>query len=98
MEGGHLYEEDRSVLLAGRPHLEAWRFDPAGDRPERFARDTAADGALLCVDRERRQASTAPPAARRRANGCLTRRTQTAVRISAARGRGNAGRSGRAER
>ena len=60
---GDVHEEDRPVLLADRPALEAGRLDPARDRPEGPARHAAPDGALLLADRERRQARHA---ARRR--------------------------------
>ena len=66
-----LHEEDRPVLLADRPALEAGRLDPARDRPEGPARHAAPDGALLLADRERRQARQA---ARRRARSSEPRR------------------------
>src|SRR6266536_2046633 len=62
-----VHAEDRPGAVAGRPPLEAWRFDPACDRSEGPAGDAAADGALLCADRKRRPAGAA--AHRRRCRG-----------------------------
>jgi hypothetical protein len=62
-----VHEEHRSLLLGDRQALEARRLDPVGDRPEGPARDADSNGALLRLDRERRQARDAAPAARRRA-------------------------------
>src|SRR5439155_12469186 len=42
-----LHEAHRSVLLGGRPPLEARQLDPTRDRAGRPARDAAADDPLL---------------------------------------------------
>ena len=55
-------------LRRARPDLEAGLLDPDRDRTGRRARDTAADGALLRADRERRQARHAARRRRRRAD------------------------------
>ena len=75
---GHVHEEDRPVLLADRPALEARRLDPARDRPEGPARHAAADGALLRADRERRQARHAAHRRRRSRSRARPRRRCTA--------------------
>ncbi len=62
VEEGHVHRRDR-------PHLEAGRLDPARDRPERPAGHAAPDGALLRVDRERREARHAARRPGRAAGG-----------------------------
>src|SRR5207245_1358004 len=51
-----VYQGHRPLLLPGRRAVEAGRLDPARHRAEGPARYAAADGALLRVDCERRQA------------------------------------------
>src|SRR5207248_3734906 len=64
-----VHEEDRPLLLAGRPALEAGELGAARDRPGRPVGDAAPDGALLRPARERRPARDASPRPRRRAAG-----------------------------